>query len=175
MGNMVGFSVDLAALRTISFIGGLSSAGSHAAAAKIGNSILKGGVRDSVTFSLDVTEVELLRALADERVSLGDVVHRLPAEILCSVLIGGTSGAIGGAIRGKFSSAGADDVKFKETIQDQIRRCTQLPKRRSIGNKSYKNAAEYYGEVSRLAAEYSNRVKDVTPSVTVQQLETLIG
>jgi hypothetical protein len=175
IGNMVGFSVDLAALRTISFIGGLSSAGSRAATAKISNDILKGAVRDSVAFSLDVTEVELPRALADERVSLRDVVDRLPPETLCSALIGGTSGAIGGAIRGKFFPAEAHDIKFKEKILDQIRRGAQLPNGPSIGNKSYKNAAEYDGEVSRLVVEYSNRVKDITPSVTVQQLETLIG
>jgi hypothetical protein len=112
IGNMVGFGVDLAALRTIPFFSGLSSAGSRAAAAKIGSSILRGAVRDSVAFSLDVTEVELARALADERVSLGDVVDHLPAEILSSALIGGTSGALGGYIGARSGAGGPENTQF---------------------------------------------------------------
>jgi hypothetical protein len=176
IGNMVGFGIDLFAVKSIPFIGGLSSAAGRSAASTLGNSILRGAVADSIAFSLDVSEVELARALMDERVTLNDVVEHLPEEIMYSALLGGTLGLVGGAVkgRGKSSPTHNSDVQFKKKIVEQIRGGTQLPAGNAIGNGTYHSMEEYGAEVARLAKEYHGRLQDVAPHVTADHLDTFI-
>jgi ParB-like chromosome segregation protein Spo0J len=168
LGNMVGFGMDLFALKSIPFIGGLSSAGARSLSSKIGNSILRGAVADSIAFSLDVSEVELARVLMDERVTMGGVIEHLPEEIMYSALLGGTLGLVGGAVKGrKLSAERAKDLVFKEKIVEQIRGGTQLS-----GADGARQAGQF---ANQLASQYYGRLKDAAPSVTADQLDNFIS
>jgi hypothetical protein len=56
-GRYFGFGVDLAVVRRIPFVGGLNIAAETAAERVVSNSILKGAVRNGVSFALDMGEV----------------------------------------------------------------------------------------------------------------------
>jgi hypothetical protein len=165
---LAGVSADLVAVKYIPVIGGLSIAGGTAAGRLIGNSILKGAVTNAVSFSLDMGELGVLRALFDDRVTFGDAVMDIPKEMMVAALLGGGFGALGGALaarspgkKGALSAEG--NIPFHRQplsirVAEQVEEGAKIPNSPALGNDSYGSVEDYQAIVAKQMKAMDDRM-----------------
>jgi hypothetical protein len=141
-GRCLGFGTDLAVVKRIPLIGGFNIAAEKAAGRLVSNSVLKGAVRNGVSFALDMGEVGALRSLADDRVTFGESVSDIPKEMMWGALIGGGFGAAGAAM-GKGRSP-----SLRSRLTEQVEEGAHLPDLPAVGNDTYGSVEEYQSIVS---------------------------
>jgi hypothetical protein len=154
-GRCFGFGADLWAIKRIPFIGGLTIAAETRAGRLVSNSILKGAVRNGVSFALEMGEIGALRALVDDRVTFGNGMMDIPKEMMVGAFIGGALGAGGAKLKKSRLERMWKKNPFTRPLEvrmgEQVEEGTHLPTSPALGNDSYGSLEEYEAARERQA------------------------
>jgi hypothetical protein len=182
-GRWFGFGVDLWMVKRIPFIGGLTIAAETTAGRLVSNSILKGAVRNGVSFALEMGEIGALRALFDDRVTFGNGIMDIPREMMVGALIGGALGGVGAKLKKNKMEKTWKKNPFTRPLEtrlgEQVEEGAHLPNLPALGNDSYGSVEEYEAVGERQAKAMADMMSahDLPPlgDDTSKNFVTVVG